>query len=198
MYQATTPSGPLEAAQTAAFKTMKTVLIRVTGRRNADEDPALSPLVSNARRYVQQYQAAPEPSCGSLSMARPSSVADTEQSTLVGSRAAHHAGAAGGSNRGTGGSVITTDDTPISRRRLMARPSRGLPLMAERRRVQKFHIDFATVNGGSPSTFTDIARMGSDGVLIRARECVRRRTPMCVGRISFRIAATNSPAPWKV
>ena len=62
MYQAMTPVAERsEAAQTAAFQNaMKTVLIRVTGRRNADEDPALSPLVSNARRYVQQYRPAPD------------------------------------------------------------------------------------------------------------------------------------------
>src|SRR3984885_212619 len=62
MYQATTPvTDRSEAAQTAAFQNaMKTVLIRVTGRRNADEDPALSSLVSNARRYVQQYRSAPD------------------------------------------------------------------------------------------------------------------------------------------
>ncbi len=59
MYQATAPvTERSDAAQTAAFQNaMRTVLIRVTGRRNADEDPALSSLVSNARRYVQQYRA---------------------------------------------------------------------------------------------------------------------------------------------
>ena len=62
MYQATAPARrPLRRGDSAAFQTaMKTVLIRVTGRRNADEDPALAPLVSNARRYVQQYRAAPD------------------------------------------------------------------------------------------------------------------------------------------
>ncbi len=76
MYQATAPlADRSEAAQTAAFQdAMKTVLIRVTGRRNADEDPALSSLVSNARRYVQQYRAAPGwPSCGWPSTVPPSS-----------------------------------------------------------------------------------------------------------------------------
>ena len=44
MYQATAPlSDRSDAAYTTAFQTaMKTVLIRVTGRRNADEDPGLS------------------------------------------------------------------------------------------------------------------------------------------------------------
>src|SRR6202050_5766174 len=62
MYQATAPvADRSEAAQTAAFQNaMRTVLIRVTGRRSADEDPALGPLLTNARRYVQQYRAAPD------------------------------------------------------------------------------------------------------------------------------------------
>lgn len=62
MYQATVAvSDRSEAAQTAAFQNaMRTVLIRVTGQRSADEDPALGPLLTNARRYVQQYRAAPD------------------------------------------------------------------------------------------------------------------------------------------
>src|SRR5580693_1113496 len=62
MYQATAPvADRSEAAQSAAFQNaMRIVLIRVTGHRNADEDPALSALVVNARRYVQQYRAAPD------------------------------------------------------------------------------------------------------------------------------------------
>ena len=49
------------AEMTAAFQNaMRTVLIRVTGQRSADEDPALGPLLTNARRYVQQYRAAPD------------------------------------------------------------------------------------------------------------------------------------------
>ena len=54
-------AGRCEGTDNAPFQAaMKTVLVRVTGRRYADEDPALAPLVSNARRYVQQYRAAPD------------------------------------------------------------------------------------------------------------------------------------------
>ena len=50
-----------ETAPSAAYQAaMKIVLVRVTGRRTADEDPALAPLVGSARRYVQQYRAAPD------------------------------------------------------------------------------------------------------------------------------------------
>src|ERR1700730_15184814 len=62
LYQATAPmSDRSEAAQTEAFQTaMQIVLVRVTGRRSADDDPGLAPLIANARRYVQQYRAAPD------------------------------------------------------------------------------------------------------------------------------------------
>jgi len=62
VYQATAPvSDRSEAAQTAAFKAaLKIVLIRVTGRRTADEEAVFAPLVNNARRYVQQYRSAPD------------------------------------------------------------------------------------------------------------------------------------------
>jgi len=62
LYQATAPvSDRSEASQTAAFQAaLKVVLVRVTGRRTADEDPAFAPLFNSARRYVQQYRSAPD------------------------------------------------------------------------------------------------------------------------------------------
>ena len=58
VYQATVPvSDRSDTAQATAFQAaMRVVLIRVTGRRNADEDAALAPLLTNSRRYVQQYR----------------------------------------------------------------------------------------------------------------------------------------------
>src|SRR6202020_2142992 len=48
-----------EAAQPSAFQAaLRIVLVRVTGRTSAEDDPALSPLVDNARRYVQQCRRA--------------------------------------------------------------------------------------------------------------------------------------------
>jgi hypothetical protein len=50
-----------EAAQTEAFQSaLRVVLVRVTGRRSADDEAVFAPLVSNARRYVQQYRTAPD------------------------------------------------------------------------------------------------------------------------------------------
>ena len=58
LYEATVPlaerseHGQDEALQEA----MRQVLVRVTGQRNAAYEPALAPLVSDARRYVQQFR----------------------------------------------------------------------------------------------------------------------------------------------
>ena len=62
LYQTTVPvADRSDGAQSAAFQAaLKVVLIRITGRRTADEDPALAPLLRNARRYVQQYRGAPD------------------------------------------------------------------------------------------------------------------------------------------
>jgi uncharacterized protein len=59
LFQAQAPvEGRSEAAQTAAFQAaLRVVLVRVTGRRTADEEAVFAPLVNNARRYVQQFRA---------------------------------------------------------------------------------------------------------------------------------------------
>ena len=42
---------------TAAFpEAMRVALVRITGRRDADQDPALAPLVADARRFVQIFR----------------------------------------------------------------------------------------------------------------------------------------------
>jgi hypothetical protein len=62
LFQAQAPvDGRSEAAQTAAFQAaLRIVLVRVTGRRTADEEVVFAPLVNNARRYVQQFRTAPD------------------------------------------------------------------------------------------------------------------------------------------
>jgi hypothetical protein len=172
MYQATAAvSDRSEAAQTAAFQNaMRTVLIRVTGRRSADEDPALSPLLSNARRYVQQYRAAPDsqlwvafdgPAIERWLTQNGQPLWGHERpTTLV--LLAVQTGA-------QSGSVIATEDSSELKAAIdAAAVARGLPLVwPSGAELQKYHIDFATVNNGSPSTFTDIGRrMGSDGILV--------------------------------
>jgi hypothetical protein len=62
LYQTVVPvADRSDGAQASAFQAaMRVVVVRVTGRRSADEDPAFAPLVGNSRRYVQQYRAAPD------------------------------------------------------------------------------------------------------------------------------------------
>jgi uncharacterized protein len=172
MYQATVPvSDRSEAAQSAAFQNaMRTVLIRVTGRRSADEDPALGPLLSNARRYVQQYRAAPDsqlwvafdgPAIERWLTQNGQPLWGHERpTTLV--LLAVQTGA-------QSGSVVATEDSSELKAAIdAAAVARGLPLVwPSGAELQKYHIDFATVNSGAPSAFADICRrMGSDGILV--------------------------------
>ena len=172
MYQATAPvTDRSEAAQTAAFQgAMKTVLIRVTGRRNADEDPALSSLVSNARRYVQQYRAAPD---GQLWVAFDGPAIERwltqNGQPLWGHERPTTLVLLGVQTGAQSGSVVTTEDSSDLKSAIdAAATARGLPLVwPSGAELQKFHIDHAAVSTGSPSTFAEIGRrMGSDGVLI--------------------------------
>jgi hypothetical protein len=172
MYQAMAPvADRSEAAQTAAFQNaMKTVLIRVTGRRNADEDPALSSLVSNARRYVQQYRGAADsqlwvafdgPAIERWLTQNGQPLWGNERPTTLVLVAVQ-------SGAQTGSVIATEDSSDLKSAIDGAAALRGLPLVwPSSAELQKFHIDFAAVNSGSPSTFVEIARrMGSDGVLI--------------------------------
>jgi uncharacterized protein len=171
MYQATVPvADRSEAAQTAAFQNaMKIVLIRVTGRRNADEDPALSALVSNARRYVLQVRAAPD---SQLSVSFDGPVIErwlTQNGQPLWGHERPTTLMLVGVQGGAQGSVVTTEETSDLKTAIdSAAAARGLPLVwPSSAELQKFHIDYAALSTGSPSTFAEIAkRMGSDGVLI--------------------------------
>lgn len=160
-----------EAAHTAAFQSaMKTILIRITGRRNAGEDPALSALIGNARRYVQQYRLAPD---GQLLVSFDGPAIERwltqngqplwgheRPTTLV--LLAVQTGP-------QSGSVVTTEENSDLKAAIDgAAVLRGLPLLwPSAGELQKYHIDFAALNNGASSTFMDIARrMGSDGVLV--------------------------------
>jgi hypothetical protein len=172
MYQATAPvADRSEAAQTAAFQNaMKTVLIRVTGRRNADEDPALSALVSNARRYVQQYRAAPDSQLW-VTFDGPAIERWLTQNgqPLWGHERPTTLVLVGVQTGPQNGTVVSTEDSSDLKAAIdAAAAARGLPLVwPSGAELQKFHIDYSAVSSGSPATFAEIARrMGSDGVLI--------------------------------
>jgi hypothetical protein len=176
MYQATAPvTDRSEAAQSAAFQNaMRTVLVRVTGRRSAGEDAALAPLISNARRYVQQYRTAADsqlwvafdgPAIERWLTQNGQPLWGRERpTTLV--LLAVQSGAAGGS---TAGSVVTTEDNSELKAAIDAAAyARGLPLVwPSAAELQKNHLDFAAINSGSPSAFADLGRrMGSDAILV--------------------------------
>jgi uncharacterized protein len=172
MYQATaTLADRSDAAYTAAFQdAMKSVLIRVTGRRNADEDPALSSLVSNARRYVLQYRAAPDAQVWvAFDGAAIERWLTQNGQPLWGHERPTTLVLLGVQTGAQSGSVLTTDDSSDLKVAISAAAAaRGLPLMwPSGAELQKFHIDYSAVSTGSSSTFAEIGRrMGSDGVLI--------------------------------
>lgn len=172
MYQATVPlADRSDAGYTAAFQAaMKTVLIRVTGHRNADEDPAFSSLVGNARRYVLQYRAAPDAQV-SVAFDGPAIERWLTQNgqPLWGHERPSTLMLVGVQTGAQSGSVLTADDHSDLKTALAAAAvERGLPLIwPSGAELQKFHIDYAAVSTGSPSTFAEIGRrMGGDGVLI--------------------------------
>jgi uncharacterized protein len=172
LYQVTAPATDRsEAAQSAAFQSaMRTVLVRVTGSRSAEEDAALAPLVSNARRYVQQYRPAGD---GLLWIAFDGPAIErwlvqNGQPVWSRDRPATFVWLAA-QTAAQSGVVITAEDTSELKTSIDALASqRGLPLIwPTAADVQKNHIDYAAVNGGSASVLADIAhRLGGDAVLI--------------------------------
>jgi uncharacterized protein len=177
IYQATAPATDRsEAAQTAAFQNaMKIVLVRVTGRHGADDDPALAPLVGNARRYVQQFRAAAD---GQVWVAFDGAAIErwlTQNGQPVWGRErpttvvllAVQSGA-------QSGSVITATDTSDLKQAIDAQAAyRGLPLQwPSSADVQKNRLDYAAIAGGSTSALGEIGRrMGGDAVLIGRSAC---------------------------
>jgi hypothetical protein len=160
-----------EAAQTAAFQSaMKIVLVRVTGRLSAEDDPALAPLISNARRYVQQYRGAPD---GQLWVSFDGAAIErwltqNGQPLWGHERPATFVWLAAQTGAQTG-TVITADDTSDLKMAIDAEATlRGLPLIwPTAADVQKNRLDYAGVNGASPSTLADIGRrLGGEGVLV--------------------------------
>jgi hypothetical protein len=172
LYEATAPlSDRSEAAQTAAFQSaMRTVLVRVTGSRTADEDAALAPLITSARRYVQQYRAAAD---GQLWIAFDGAAIErwlTQNGQPLWGRERPVTFVWLAAQTGTqSGVVVTADDTSELKSSIDAAAlQRGLPLVwPSSADVQRNHVDFAAVNGGASSVLADIARrLGGEGVLI--------------------------------
>jgi hypothetical protein len=172
LYQATVAiAESCEAAQPATFQTaMKIVLVRVTGRTSAEEDPALGPLIDNARRYVQQCRRA----AGNRLWVSFDGPAIERWLTQNGQPLWGHERpttfvwltAQTGPQSGT---VITADDTSELKLAVdAAAASRGVPLLwPSAADVQRNYLDYAGVNRTAPPVLAEIARrLGGEGVLI--------------------------------
>jgi len=172
LYQATAPATDRsEAGQSAAFQAaMKIVLIRVTGRRSAEDDPALAPLIGNARRYVQQYRGAAD-----------NQVWVSFDGPAIERWLTQNGQPLWGHERPTtfvwltaqtgpqSGTVITAADTSELKMSIDAEAAlRGLPLLwPSGLDVQKNRLDYGSVNGAAPGTLSEIGhRAGGEGVLI--------------------------------
>jgi hypothetical protein len=169
VFEAQAPlEGRSEAAQTAAFQAaLRIVLIRVTGRRTADEDAEFAPLVGNARRYVQQFRTAPD---NQLWVAFDGSAIERwltqngqplwghdRPSTLVWLTVPNGppSGSPAGSQAGT---VLSSDDSSELKDSIeAAAAARGIPLI----------WPDAAAAGSPAATPADTAhRLGAEGVLI--------------------------------
>jgi hypothetical protein len=172
LYQAMVPlSDRSEAAQTAAFQAaMKIVLVRVTGRRSADEDATLAPLLGNARRYVQQYRAAPD-----------NQVWVSFDGAAIERWLTQNGQPLWGYERPTtfvwltaqtgpqSGVIVTADDTGDLKIAIDAAAAlRGVPLLwPSVADLQRNHLDYVGIVGAAPSVLADIGRrLGGEGVLI--------------------------------
>ncbi len=172
LYQATAPvANQSEAARPAAFAAaMRIVLVRVTGRRTADEDPALAPLISNAGRYVQQYRSAPD---NQLWVAFDGAAIErwlTQNGQPLWGRERPATfmwlAVQSGPQAGT---VVSADDASELKLALDAvAAARGVPLRwPTAAELQQDHLDYAALSGASPSTLADLGRrLGGDGTLI--------------------------------
>ncbi|HTV97903.1 MAG TPA: DUF2066 domain-containing protein [Steroidobacteraceae bacterium] len=172
IYQATVPlTDRSEAAQESAFEAaLRAVLIKATGRRTADQDPALAPLIGSARRYVQQYRGAPN-----------SQLWVAFDGAAIARWLTQNSQPLWGRERPTtfvwlavqtgpqAGTVITAEDTSQIKADVdSAASQRGVPIMwPSASDLQHDHIDYAAVAGGPAAALADLAhRLGGEGTLV--------------------------------
>jgi uncharacterized protein len=172
IYQAKVPvADRSEASKPAAFEAaLRVVLVRVTGRRTAAEDPVFGPLLGNARRYVQQYRDTQE---GQLWVSFDAAAIDrwlaqNNQPLWGRERPSTYLWLTvpGGAQ---GGTVITAEDTSDLKQAVDAAAyERGAPVIwPSAADLQRNHLDYAAVNSSSAATLEDIGhRSGGEGTLI--------------------------------
>ena len=160
-----------EAGQNAAFQAaLRAVLVRVTGRRAADQDPALAPLLSQARRFVQQYHPARD---NQLDVAFDGAaierwLSQNGQPVWGRERPSTFVWLAVQTGPQTG-SVVNRDDTSELKLTLdAAAAARGIELIwPTAADLDGNRVDYAQVAGAAPGLLVDLARrLGGEGVLI--------------------------------
>jgi uncharacterized protein len=172
LYQGLAPlADRSEASQEGAFQAaLRAVLVKVTGRRSADQDPALAPLVTSARRYVQQYRAAPD---GQILVTFDGAAIDrwltqNNQPLWGRERPATVVWLTVQTGAQTGG-VITAEDTSELKLAVDAAAMlRGAPVIwPGAADLARNHLDYAGISSASAGTLADLAhRLGGDGTLI--------------------------------
>jgi hypothetical protein len=172
LYQATAPlADRTEAAQTEAFQTaMRTVLVRVTGRRSSEDDPALGTLINNARRYVQQYRGAPDGQVW-VSFDGPAIerwLTQNGQPLWGHERPTTFVWLTVQTGPQTG-IIVTADDTSELKTAIDAAAAlRGAPVLwPSAGDLQRNRLDYGGVNAAAPTTLAEIGRrLGAEGILI--------------------------------
>jgi len=172
LYQAAVPAADRsEAGLSAAFESaLRQVLVKVTGRRSAAQDSAFAPLLSNARRYMQQYRAGtgnqiwvafdgPALERWLAQNGQPSWGKDRPVTLMW----------VGVADRKGGGSVLTREDSSELKRSLdQQAASRGIALLwPNAADVQRLGVTYDSLAQGPASALVDSGkRMGASGVLI--------------------------------
>jgi hypothetical protein len=172
LFQSAAPlSDRSDAALNAAFQTaLKNVLIKVTGRRAAATDPALAPLIGEARRFVQQYQPAQDGqiSVGFDATAIERWLAQAGQ-PIWGRERPVTLVLLGVQSGAQGGSVVTRDDSSELKTALdLEASARGIQLLWPTAvDLQSNHVDLAALANTPGTSLAEIARrLGAEGVLI--------------------------------
>lgn len=172
LYQASVPATDRsDAGLSAAFESaLRQVLVKVTGRRSAAQDPAFSPLLSGARRYMQQYRGG---SGNQIWVAFDGAALERwlvqngqptwgrdRPSTLM---------LVGVPDRKGGGAVLTREDTSDLKRALEQQASgRGIPLLwPTAADLQHLGVSYDNLMQGPGSAVVEGGkRLGASGVLI--------------------------------
>lgn len=172
LYQAAVPAPDRsEAALSAAFQTaLKVVLVRVTGRRAAPQDPAFLPLINNARRYMQQYRSGTGNQIW-VAFDGPALerwLAQNGQPLWGKERPATLVWVGFPNTKGSGDFLTREDGSELKRAMEQEATSRGIPLIwPSAGDVQRSGLTYAALVQGPATAFADTGkRLGADAVLV--------------------------------